>query len=150
MYPLALFTVISICKSQLADVVAICSSGFKISTGSNMICSSWCVSWKSDADFGNIYHSYVVSNEKPNYTVCNDRDTGFLDGDGGVQYGSFNIMGDFTPPTEFEVLCDGFHHGKPGVYKPEFGHKYKVTAPGGPENTKPLFENGNCWPNHIC
>ena len=34
--------------------------GFKLSTGSNMICSSWCVSWKSYEDFGNIYHGYVV------------------------------------------------------------------------------------------
>ena len=62
-------------------------------------------------------------------------------------------MGDFTPPTEFEVQCDGFHVGKATkdpMYFPEYGHRYKVVAPGGPENTTPLFENGKCWPNHIC
>ena len=138
-------------RSMVPDIsISMDTTGFKLSTGSNMICGSWCVSWTSDEDFGNIYHGAVIKAEKPNYTVCNDRDTGFLDGDGGVQYASFNIMGDFTPPTEFEVLCDGYHFGKPPVYLPEYGHKYKVVAPGGPENTTPLFENGDCWPSHIC
>ena len=138
-------------RSMVPDIsISMDKTGFKISTGSNMICGSWCVSWKSDENFGNIYHGAVIRDDKPNYTVCNDRDTGYLDGAGGVQYASFNIFGDFNPPTEFEVLCDGFHYSKPPVYLPENGHKYKVVAPGGPENTTPLFENGNCWPSHIC
>jgi len=138
-------------RAMVPDIsISMDNTGFKLSTGSNMICSSWCVSWTSDADFGNIYHGTVVKAEKPNYIVCSDRDTGYLDGDGGIQYASFNIMGDFTPPKEFEVLCDGFHIGKPPMYIPENGHRYKVVAPGGPENTTPLFENGNCWPSHIC
>jgi hypothetical protein len=138
-------------RAMVPDIsISMDNTGFKLSTGSNMICSSWCVSWTSDADFGNIYHGTVVKAEKPNYIVCSDRDTGYLDGDGGIQYASFNIMGDFTPPKEFEVLCDGFHIGKPPMYIPENGHRYKVVAPGGPENTTPLFENGKCWPSHIC
>lgn len=44
-------------------------------------------------------------------------------------------------------MCDGFHakvnQGKPS-YIPEYGHKYKVTSPGGKENTKPLFEESKC------
>ena len=138
-------------RSMVPDIsISMDKNGFKLSTGSNMICSSWCVSWKSDYDFGNIYHGTVVLNEKPNYIVCSDRDTGFLDGQGTIQYASYNIFGDFTPPTEFEVMCDGFHVGRPAQYKPENGHHYKVVAPGGPENTTPLFENGKCWPSHIC
>ena len=138
-------------RAMVPDIsISMDTTGFKLSTGSNMICSSWCVSWKSDYDFGNIYHGTVVLNEKPNYIVCSDRDTGYLDGQGGIQYASYNIFGDFTPPKEFEVMCDGFHVGRPAQYKPENGHHYKVVAPGGPENTTPLFENGNCWPSHIC
>jgi len=52
--------------------------------------------------------------------------------------------------TQNLKLCDGFHVGRPAQYKPENGHHYKVVAPGGPENTTPLFENGKCWPSHIC
>ena len=53
---------------------------------------------------------------------------------------------------EFEVLCDGYHTNLQGqgMYKPEFGHLYKVTGEGGPENTKPLFEESKCWPSFIC
>ena len=71
----------------------------------------------------------------------------FLDGEGTF------IKTDMSDgEDENEVLCDGYHtnfQGE-GTYKPEFGHLYKVTGEGGPENTKPLFEESKCWPSHIC
>nr|AAL01214.1 endo-glucanase CelJ [Orpinomyces sp. PC-2] len=56
-------------------------------------------------------------------------------------------------PTEFTVLCDGFHaplnHQKV-TYKPEWGRQYKVVNGGGVENTTPLFKETECWPEFIC
>ena len=128
--------------------VEINESGVKVSSNSGLKCSGWCVSFKSDAKFGNIYHGKAAINDPPNYTVCNERDTGYLDGKGGVQYASWQAE-NFVAPTEFIVQCDGYHPQGPSdkpFYKPEFGHLYKVTSGG----TKAMFEESECWPSHIC
>ena len=88
------------------------------------------------------------------YHFCNRRDNGFLDGEGTPQsiQLQINYASELVPPKEYEVLCDGFHVGLSTdyVYKPEYGHKFKVTGTGGPSNTEPLYEESKCWPNHIC
>ena len=123
-----------------------------ISTGSGMLCSAWCVSFESDAEV-ECNDCNQITADKPNYTFCNKRENNFLDGEGTAQKIGIKAGDGFVPPTEFEVLCDGFHavvmNGEP-MYKPEYGHSYKVTSPGGPGNTKPLFEESKCWPSHVC
>ena len=116
-------------KSMASDVtIKIEGNSFSLSTGSGLICSSWCV-YFSDNDVS-----------------CNGRENGYLDGEGGVQNGRFNG----NAPKEVIFQCDGFHIGNPNMNFPEFGHRYKVVLPGGPENTEPLFEESKCWPSHIC
>ena len=114
-------------KAPTSDI-RIKREGGKISiaTGSGMMCSGWC----------------IISGETK---VCNVRETNFLDGEGTFIQTSFSGNED-----ELEVLCDGYHASRQGIYKPENGHLYKVTGEGGPENTKPLFEESKCWPSHIC
>ena len=92
------------------------------------MCSGWC----------------IISRETK---ACNVREKNFLDGEGTFIQTSFTGSGD-----ELEVLCDGYHANLQGqgMYKPENGHLYKVIGEGGPENTKPLFEESKCWPSHIC
>ena len=130
-------------KDPTPDIsITMSTSGMSISTGSGMVCSSWCVSFTSKTEIKSIYGSTPYLTEHPNYIVCNARDTHYLDGEGTPQTANFIINdSSFAPPTEFEVLCDGFHaadnQGTP-IYKPEFGKRYKVTGEGGPSNTVPL------------
>jgi len=99
-----------------------------IATGSGLMCSGFC----------------IISGDNK---VCNKREKNFLDGEG-----TFIQTEMSAGESEYEVLCDGYHTNLQGegTYKPEFGHLYKVTGEGGPENTKPLFEESKCWPSHIC
>ena len=101
-----------------------------IATGSGMMCSGWCI---------------LLGDKK----ACNVREKNFLDGEGTFIETSMTASGS---ENEFEVLCDGYHANLQGqgMYKPEFGHLYKVIGEGGPGNTKPLFEESKCWPSHIC
>ena len=99
-----------------------------IATGSGMMCSGWCI---------------ISGDEK----ACNIREKNFLDGEGTFVETSMSGGKD-----EYEVLCDGYHANLQGegMYIPEYGHMFKVTGEGGPENTKPLFEDSKCWPSYIC
>ena len=101
-----------------------------LATGSGMMCSGWCV---------------IAGDNK----ACNAREKNFLDGEGTFVTTSLTVSGD---QKEFQVLCDGYHANLQGqgMYIPEYGHMYKVTGEGGPENTKPLFEESKCWPSFIC
>ena len=142
-------------KAPTPDItVTIEDSILSIATGSGMMCSSWCVSFKTDAKIEGAFECTPYEFEPPNFTICNKRDNGFLDGEGTPQSAKLqvNYASVLTPPAEYEVLCDGFHVGLSNdmIYKPEFGHKYKVTGKGGPSNTEPLFEPSKCWPSHIC
>mgnify|MGYP004444709445 CR=1 FL=1 len=143
-------------KPPTPDItVEIDAKTLSISTGSGMLCSSWCVSFTADIDLQAVYDATAYKMEKPNYIICNRRESNFLDGEGTPQVAKLQINGadSFKAPTEFEVLCDGFHapaSQKTPTYKPEYGHKYKVTSPGGPENTKPLYEVTKCWPSFVC
>ena len=118
-------------KAPIPDV-RIKNVGGKISvaTGSGMMCSGWCV---------------IVGEQR----ACNKRENNFLDGEGTFIE---TTMSSSSSQNEIQFLCDGYHvnlQGE-GTYKPEFGHLYKVIGEGGPENTKPLFEESKCWPSHIC
>ena len=125
-----------------------------ISTGSGLLCSSWCISFKSETQIDGAYECTVLKREPPEYHFCNRRDNGFLDGEGTPQsiQLQINYASELVLPEEYEVLCDGFHVGLSTdyVYKPEYGHKFKVTGTGGPSNTKALYEESKCWPSHIC
>ena len=130
-------------------------SQLSISTGSGMLCSAWCVHFTLDIDIEQVHDCIPQSMEKPNYIICNRRESNFLDGEGTPQVAKLQIRDreSFKAPTEFKVLCDGFHApvmAHPHTYKPEYGHMYKVTSPGGPENTEPLFEMTKCWPSFLC
>ena len=130
-------------KDPTPDVtIEMTSSGMSVSTGSGMVCSSWCVSFTLNVKIEAIFGCTPYLEDFPNYIVCNARDTHYLDGDGTAQSSHFIINDkNFEPPSEYEFLCDGFHaadnQGVP-IYKPEFGKKYKVTGKGGPSNTVPL------------
>ena len=141
-------------KSPTPDItVKMTKSEISISTGSGMLCSAWCVHFKSDFEIKQTNDCIPYSLNKPNYIICNRRESNFLDGEGTPQIAKIQVDDNFVPPTEFEVLCDGFHAPQMShepTYKPENGHMYKVTSPGGPENTKPLFEMTKCWPSFIC
>ena len=116
-------------KAPTADIRIKKEGGtISIATGSGLMCSGWC----------------IISGDKKD---CNVREKNFLDGEG-----TFVATKMTSDANEFEVLCDGYHTNLQGqgMYKPEFGHLYKVTGEGGPENTKPLFEESKCWPSHIC
>ena len=132
-------------KAPKADIKLEASgSGITVSTGSGLMCAGWCVSFKSDADVK--LGGYAAVSEKPNYTVCSKA---FLDGNGTPQSISIDGGEGFTVPTEFVFQCDGFNQYDPNKgasYKPENGHLYQITSSG----VKPLFEESECWPSHIC
>jgi hypothetical protein len=142
-------------KPPTPDItVEVTDSLLSISTGSGMLCSAWCVSFDMETKLENVYDATVLVKDPPHYQICNRRESNFLDGEGTPQVAKLQLdKNNFVAPTEFEVLCDGFHaksnNGEPD-YIPEYGHLYKVTSPGGPENTKPLYEVTKCWPSHVC
>ena len=142
-------------KAPTPDItIEFTKSALNIATGSGLLCSGWCVSFKSDMLIEGFFNASPLKTEKPNYTVCNERGTGFLDGAGTFQKATVNLnyATEFVEPTEYEVLCDGFvpTTAVDHVYKPEYGHLYKVTGKGGPSGTKALFEETKCWPSFIC
>ena len=143
-------------KAPTPDInVTMTDSLLSVSTGSGMLCSAWCVLFTLDVEIEQVHDCIAQSLDKPNYIICNRRESNFLDGKGTHQVAKLQINNkeNFVAPTEFQVLCDGFHAPQmshPHTYKPEYGHMYKVTSPGGPENTKPMFEMTKCWPSFIC
>ena len=139
-------------KAYTPDLkVEITSNALIISSGSGMLCSSWCVSFKADFPIDGIFQAVAYLKDPPNYIVCNERSSGFLDGKGTEQTAQLLILeSNFVPPTEFEVSCGGFQFSENPKFIPEYGHSYKVTSPGGKGNTKALFEESECWPSHIC
>ena len=143
-------------KAPTPDItVTMTDNLLSVSTGSGMLCSAWCVLFETDAEISQVNDCIAHSLEKPNYIICNRRESNFLDGEGTPQVAKIQVKdpSNFTPPTEFKVLCDGFHAPQMAhdhTYKPEYGHMYKVKSPGGPSNTEPLFEMTKCWPDFIC
>ena len=142
-------------KAPTPDItVELDNEYLSISTGSGLMCSSLCVSFTTETLIEGAYDCTAYKIEPPNFMICNRRDNGFLDGEGTPQKVKIqiNYASELVLPKEYEVLCDGFHVGlsQDVIYKPEYGHSYKVTGSGGPSNTKPMFEESECWPSFIC
>jgi len=139
-------------KAETPDIRLSFKDGeFSIATGSGMRCSGWCVSFESSS------YSYIRTSdgnliEGEKNTLCNKRENNALDGEGTAHIVTFQASGSDLP-TEFTVMCDGFHaplnHQKVS-YVPEWGRKYKVVGGGGVGKTTPLFEETECWPAFIC
>jgi len=129
----------------------------KISTGSNMVCSSWCIEFtSSDLDITQVHHS-ILYQSSPKFIICNERETNYLDGKGTAQdiqvvdkkrSGNINIE-----LEDVVVMCNGWHapqrSHKP-TYKPENGRRYQIINGGGPGQTKALFKETECWPGFLC
>ncbi|OUM66324.1 family 9 glycoside hydrolase [Piromyces sp. E2] len=142
-------------KAETPDIRLTFKDGeLSIATGSGMRCSGWCVSFTSSSfqiirtSDGNL----IESSNPSEYILCNKRENNALDGEGTAHKVTFQASGS-SIPTEFTVLCDGFHaplnHQKV-TYKPEWGRQYKIVGNGGVGKTIPLFEETECWPAFIC
>ena len=80
-----------------------------------------------------------INLEGPKIILCNGLENGFLDGKGGKQSLKYRLTdSEFEEPQEFEFLCDGFRvpnarKKEEAVYKPEYGHLFRITGEGGEE-----------------
>jgi len=141
-------------KAETPDIRLKFKDGeFSIATGSGMRCSGWCISYTSSSyKVTQVSDCYPYKIDGPETILCNKRENNSLDGEGTERVVKFQSSGSDVP-TEFTVQCDGFHaplnHQKV-TYQPEWGRKYKVVNGGGPENTTPLFEETECWPQFTC
>jgi len=139
-------------KAETPDIRLDFKDGeFSISTGSGMRCSGWCISYKSNYKIDQVSDCYPYKTDGDETILCNKRENNSLD-EGITRTVKFQASGSDIP-TEFTVLCDGFHaplNHQSVTYKPEWGRQYKVTNGGGVGNTTPLFEETECWPGFIC
>lgn len=131
-------------------------SSIIITTENGLKCSSFCVSFSTNTTVKRTGKTVTpIDIEGPKFTMCNSLDNGYLDGKGKKQYLTFKLEDtEIERPTEFEFLCDGFRPAYPrkkeeAVYRPEYGHLFKIIGEGGEEGTIPLYE-GTCWPSFVC
>ena len=120
------------------------------------MCGSFCVSFETNTTVDKVGATVTPINlEGPKIILCNGLENGFLDGRGGKQSLKYRLTDDeYEEPLEFEFLCDGFRVPNPrkkeeAVYKPEYGHLFRIVGEGGEEGTEPLYE-GSCWPSFVC
>ena len=128
-----------------------------VSTYSGLICGSFCVSFSTNTTIDKMsINSYGYNIKGKKMTICNGVENGHLDGAGTPQSLKFRLVSDyFKPPEYFEVMCDGWFMPRKGsgqdpVYRPEYGHLYKVIGEGGLGKTEKMFEDSMCWPKHVC
>jgi len=144
-------------KAETPDItVTIEKDHIKVASGSNMVCSSWCLEFTSEYEIENSYHS-ILHQTNPKYIICNERETNYLDGEGTPQdiqiagknnHGSVNLE-----ISDVVVMCNGWHapqRSHQPTYKPENGRKYQIINGGGPGQTIPLFKETKCWPGFLC
>ena len=62
-----------------------------VSTGSGMLCSACPVLIASDVYIEQVNDCIAESLDKPNYIICNRRESSFLDGDGTPQVAKLQI-----------------------------------------------------------
>jgi len=144
-------------KAETPDItVTVEKDHIKIASGSNMVCSSWCLEFTSDLEIGQVHHSILYQSD-PKYIICNERETNYLDGEGtaqDIQVAGKNNNGNITIDMEdVVVMCNGWHapqRSQKNTYKPENGRRYQIVNGGGPGNTIPLFEETACWPGFLC
>ncbi len=132
------------------------STSFTVTTENGLKCSSFCVSFYTNTTVMRTGKTVTPINlEGPKITMCNSLDNGYLDGKGKRQFLTFKLTDkEFERPTEFEFMCDGFRpayarKNEEAVYRPEYGHLFKIIGEGGEEGTIPLYE-GTCWPSFVC
>jgi hypothetical protein len=142
-------------KAETPDIsVTLKGDKIDISTGSGMQCSSWCLEFTSDFKIEIVHHSLIHQNG-PNYIICNQRETNFLDGAGTpqtIQYQG-STHDNNLEMSDVVVMCNGWHapqSSQKPTYKPENGRRYKIVNGGGVGNTIPLFEETACWPGFLC
>ena len=128
-----------------------------VSTFSGLICGSFCVSFSTNTTIEKMsINSYGYNIKGSKMTICNGVENGHLDGAGTPQSLKFKLVSDyFKTPEYYEVMCDGWFmprkgSGKDPVYRPEYGHLYKVIGEGGLGKTEKMFEDSMCWPAHVC
>jgi len=129
----------------------------KVSTGSNMVCNSWCLEFTSpNLDISQVHHS-ILHQSSPKYIICNQRETNYLDGKGTAQ--DIQIVdkkngGNISIEMEdVVVMCGGWHAPQTAhkpTYRPENGRRYQIINGGGPGQTKALFKETACWPGFLC
>jgi len=142
-------------KADTPDItVEVTEKTIEVSTGSNMLCSSWCIEFTTNYKIEAV-HDCIMHQDGPDYIICNRRESNFLDGKGTPQVIKYQGSNGQDPLTidESVVMCDGWHapqsSHKP-IYRPENGRRYKVVGSGGVGNTIPLFEESECWPAFLC
>jgi len=142
-------------RADTPDItVEVTDRTIEVSTGSNMLCSAWCIEFTTDYKIEQV-HDCIKYQDGPNYIICNRRESNFLDGKGTpqlIKYQGSNGQGSLTI-DESVVMCDGWHAPQTAhnpTYKPENGRRYKIIGSGGIGNTIPLFEESECWPSFLC
>ena len=131
-------------------------SAISITTENGLMCGSFCVSFVTNTTVDKVGAKVTpIDLQGPKIILCNGLENGFLDGKGGKQSLTFRLTDQqIEEPEEFEFLCDGFRvantrKNEEAIYKPEYGHLFKIIGEGGEEGTIPLYE-GTCWPSFIC
>ena len=131
-------------------------SAITVSTENGLMCGSFCVSFVTNTTVDKVGATVTpIDLNGPKIIMCNGLENGFLDGKGGKQSLKYRLTDNlFEEPEEFEFLCDGFRVAnarkkEDAVYKPEYGHSFKIIGEGGEERTIPLYE-GSCWPSFVC
>ena len=144
-------------KAPIPDIkIEMTKNNLTISTGSDMLCGQFCVFFNTNYKIDKFSDEInAVKDDGPEYILCNGEKNGFLDGNRTQQIFEFEMENytDFVPPEEYKLLCDGFYARKNGeehVYRPDYGHMYRVLSPGGLNNTFPLFDDDGCWPSFVC
>jgi len=143
-------------KADTPDItVTVDGDKINVATGSNMLCSSWCLEFTTDFEIDLVHHSILYQTD-PKYIICNQRETNFLDGEGTPQTIQYQGKVQGKPNIEIDdvvVMCDGWHapqNGHKTTYRPENGRRYQIVNGGGVGNTIPLFEETACWPGFLC
>jgi len=142
-------------KADTPDItVEVTDKTIEISTGSGMMCSSWCIEFTTDYKIEQ-FHDCIEYQSGPDYIVCNRRESNFLDGKGTPQLIKYQGAQGSSALTldESVVMCDGWHAPQTAhkpTYKPENGRRYKIQGTGGVGKTIPLFEESECWPAFLC
>jgi len=144
-------------KAETPDItVEVEKDHIKIATESGMVCNSWCLEFTSDLVIEMVHHS-ILYQDGPNYIICNQRETNYLDGEGTPQdiqvVGEGNSGNITIDMKDVVVMCGGWHAPQTAhkpTYKPEIGRKYKIVNGGGLGNTIAMFEETECWPGFLC
>jgi len=132
-------------KADTPDItVEVTEKTIEVSTGSNMLCSSWCIEFTTNYKIEAV-HDCIMHQDGPDYIICNRRESNFLDGKGTPQHWNFNFKKpnggdglDILPKTAI-FYCNGKKNGQ----------AYLVNTDG--SGAEPYgWEAGACRPSFLC